>query len=96
MRPVARRLTYRALHVQYYVRMASERTTNYTEARQNLKSLDNVIEDRAPVIINTNNGRPGGHAGQIGVRRHEDDETIFLKTIIPSRKMTSLYVGGTE
>ena len=24
----------------------------------------------------------------------EDDETIFLKTIIPSRKMTRLYLGG--
>ncbi len=24
----------------------------------------------------------------------EDDEVIFLKTIIPSRKMTRLYLGG--
>jgi len=24
----------------------------------------------------------------------EDDETIFLKTIIPSRKMTKQYLGG--
>ena len=24
----------------------------------------------------------------------EDDETIFLKTIIPSRKMTKTYLGG--
>ena len=24
----------------------------------------------------------------------EDDETIFLKTIIPSRKMTKHYLGG--
>ena len=24
----------------------------------------------------------------------EDDETIFMKTIIPSRKMTKLYLGG--
>ena len=24
----------------------------------------------------------------------EGDETIFLKTIIPSRKMTKLYLGG--
>jgi len=24
----------------------------------------------------------------------EDEETIFLKTIIPSRKMTKLYLGG--
>jgi len=25
----------------------------------------------------------------------EDEETIFLKTIIPSRKMTRIYLGGT-
>jgi len=24
----------------------------------------------------------------------EDDEVIFLKTIVPSRKMTKLYLGG--
>jgi hypothetical protein len=24
----------------------------------------------------------------------EDDETIFMKTIIPSHKMTKLYLGG--
>jgi len=24
----------------------------------------------------------------------EDDEVIFLKTIIPSRKMTKIYLGG--
>jgi len=24
----------------------------------------------------------------------EDDDVIFLKTIIPSRKMTTLYLGG--
>ena len=24
----------------------------------------------------------------------EDDDVIFLKTIIPSRKMTKLYIGG--
>lgn len=24
----------------------------------------------------------------------EDDEVIFMKTIIPSRKMTKLYLGG--
>jgi hypothetical protein len=24
----------------------------------------------------------------------EDEKTIFLKTIIPSRKMTKLYLGG--
>jgi uncharacterized DUF497 family protein len=24
----------------------------------------------------------------------EDDRTVFLKTIIPSRKMTKLYLGG--
>jgi uncharacterized DUF497 family protein len=24
----------------------------------------------------------------------EDEDTIFLKTIIPSRKMTKLYLGG--
>ena len=24
----------------------------------------------------------------------EDDDVIFLKTIIPSRKMTRLYLGG--
>ena len=39
--------------------MASERITNYTEARQNLKSLmDSVIEDRAPVIITRATGDP--------------------------------------
>ena len=39
--------------------MASERITNYTEARQNLKSLmDSVIEDRAPVIITRAPGDP--------------------------------------
>lgn len=26
----------------------------------------------------------------------EDDEVIFMKTIIPSRKMTKLYLGGDE
>lgn len=26
----------------------------------------------------------------------EDDETIFLKTIIPSRKMTKVYLGGKK
>jgi uncharacterized DUF497 family protein len=26
----------------------------------------------------------------------EDDQTIFLKTIIPSRKMTKRYLGGNE
>jgi uncharacterized DUF497 family protein len=26
----------------------------------------------------------------------EDDEVLFLKTIIPSRKMTKLYLGGDE
>ncbi len=26
----------------------------------------------------------------------EDDEIIFLKTIIPSRKMTKLYLGGDQ
>jgi uncharacterized DUF497 family protein len=26
----------------------------------------------------------------------EDDEVIFLKTIIPSRKMTKLYLGGDQ
>jgi len=24
----------------------------------------------------------------------EDDDIVFLKTIIPSRKMTKLYLGG--
>lgn len=39
--------------------MASERITNYTEARQNLKSLmDRVIEDRVPVIITRTTGEP--------------------------------------
>lgn len=39
--------------------MASERITNYTEARQNLKSLmDSVIEDRTPVIITRTTGDP--------------------------------------
>ena len=39
--------------------MASERITNYAEARQNLKSLmDSVIEDRAPVIITRATGDP--------------------------------------
>ena len=26
----------------------------------------------------------------------EGEETIFLKTIIPSRKMTKIYLGGTQ
>lgn len=26
----------------------------------------------------------------------EDDEIVFLKTIIPSRKMTKRYLGGTN
>lgn len=26
----------------------------------------------------------------------EDEETIFLKTIIPSRKMTRIYLGGIQ
>jgi len=26
----------------------------------------------------------------------EDEDTIFLKTIIPSRKMTKLYLGGDQ
>lgn len=26
----------------------------------------------------------------------EDNETVFLKTIIPSRKMTKLYLGGNK
>lgn len=52
VQPVAQRLTYRSLYVQYHVLMAIERITNYTEARQNLKSLmDSVIKDRAPVTI---------------------------------------------
>ena len=39
--------------------MVNERITNYTEARQNLKSLmDSVIEDRAPVIITRTPGDP--------------------------------------
>ncbi len=39
--------------------MASERITNYTEARQNLKSLmDSVIEDGTPVIITRTTGDP--------------------------------------
>ena len=39
--------------------MASERIANYTEARQNLKSLmDSVTEDRVPVIITRTTGDP--------------------------------------
>ena len=39
--------------------MANERITNYTAARQNLKSLmDAVIEDRVPVIITRTTGDP--------------------------------------
>ena len=39
--------------------MASERITNYTEARQNLKSLmDSVVDDRVPVIITRTKGDP--------------------------------------
>ena len=39
--------------------MASERITNYTEARQNLKSLmDSATEDRVPVIITRTTGAP--------------------------------------
>ena len=39
--------------------MAGERITNYTKARQNLKSLmDSVIEDRVPVIITRPTGDP--------------------------------------
>lgn len=26
----------------------------------------------------------------------DDEETIFLKTIIPSRKMTKIYLGGIQ
>jgi hypothetical protein len=26
----------------------------------------------------------------------EDEERIFLKTIIPSRKMTKIYLGGEK
>lgn len=26
----------------------------------------------------------------------EDDEIVFLKTIIPSRKMTKMYLGGND
>ena len=39
--------------------MATERITNYTEARQNLKSLmDSVTEDRVPVVITRTTGDP--------------------------------------
>ena len=39
--------------------MASERITNYTEARQNLKSLmDSVVADRVPVVITRTKGAP--------------------------------------
>ena len=39
--------------------MATERIANYTEARQNLKSLmDSVVEDRVPVIITRTTGDP--------------------------------------
>ena len=39
--------------------MAGERIANYTEARQNLKSLmDSVIADRVPVIITRTTGAP--------------------------------------
>ena len=39
--------------------MASERITNYTDARQNLKSLmDSATEDRVPVIITRTTGAP--------------------------------------
>ena len=39
--------------------MATERIANYTEARQNLKSLmDSVTEDRVPVVITRTTGDP--------------------------------------
>ena len=44
---------------------------------------------------------PGQHIFIVNVEGYaclvpfeEDDEAIFLKTIIPSRKMTKLYLGG--
>ena len=39
--------------------MATERITNYTEARRNLKSLmDSVVADRVPVVITRTKGAP--------------------------------------
>lgn len=39
--------------------METERITNYTEARHNLRSLmDSVVEDRVPVVITRTTGAP--------------------------------------